>query len=79
MDHIHIIMTKQGTQSQIPFDEQPSLYNVYEHSIPRLYARHVKGLHIENVVIRQEGTPFPMWTKEVQLEHCINVQQEIGQ
>lgn len=79
MDHVRITMTRQGTQSQIPFDEQPSLYNVYEHSIPRLYARHVKGLCIENTVIRQEGTPFPMWTQEVQLENCTDVQQHIGQ
>lgn len=77
MDHIRVTMTKQGTQTEIPFDEQPSMYNVYEHDIPRLYARHVKGLHIADAVIRQEGSPFPMWTGDIQLEHCHDAAVEL--
>lgn len=77
MDHIRITMTRQGTQAQIPFDEQPSLYNVYEHDIPRLYARHVKGLRIADAVVRQEGIPFPMWTGDVRLEHCCDAAVEL--
>lgn len=29
------------------FDEQPSVRDVYEHRIPWLYARYVKGLAVE--------------------------------
>ena len=70
MDHINITMVKQGTQSEIPFDEQPSRYNVYAHDIPYLYARHVKGLRVTDSKIVHEGEGFPMWVDKVELEHC---------
>lgn len=77
MDHIHIRMEKQGTQSQIPFDEQPSRYQVYEHDIPYIYARHVNRLTVKETVICQQEGAFPMWVKEEQLEHCKNTILEI--
>ena len=70
MDHVRIQMVKQGTQSEIPFDEQPSIYQVYPHKIPCLYGRHVQGLQVTECSIRQEGQGFPMWTEEVELINC---------
>ncbi len=77
MDHINITMVKQGTQSEIPFDEQPSRYNVYAHDIPYLYARHVKGLRVTESKISHEGEGFPMWVDEIQLEHCEDAKMDI--
>ena len=77
LDHVNITMVKQGTQSEIPFDEQPSMYNVYAHDIPYLYARYVNKLKITDSTIRQEGEGFPMWVKAVQLENCEQATIEI--
>lgn len=77
MDHVHIIMEKQGTQSAIPFDEQPSMYNVYEHDIPYLYARYVNRLKVTDSSICHRGEGFPMWVDAIQLEHCIDAELEI--
>ncbi len=72
MDHIQITMVKQGTQWEIPFDEQPSRYNVYSHEIPRFYARWVENLRVEGSRITREGEGFPMWVDKVELENCRN-------
>ena len=77
MDHINITMVKQGTQSEIPFDEQPSRYDVYAHDIPYLYARHVKGLRVTESKICHEGEGFPMWVDKVELEHCEDAHLDI--
>ncbi len=42
-----VIWRKQGRHMPGVFDEQPSLRDVYEHEIPWLYARHVKGLTVD--------------------------------
>lgn len=78
MDNIRINMVKQGTQSVIPFDEQPSIANVYEHAIPYLYARHVRELQITDSVIRHKGEGFPMWVDEEELHFCEDARIEIS-
>lgn len=70
MDHVMITMIKQGTQEAIPFDEQPSIYDVYDHEIPYFYGRHVKGLRVQDSRILRVGSPFPMWVDKVILEQC---------
>lgn len=77
MDHVDITMVKQGTQSEIPFDEQPSMYNVYEHTIPSVYARWVKGLEITDSRIRRTGEGFPMWGAEQELVNCEDVELDV--
>lgn len=73
MDHIKITMVRQGTQPEIIFDEQPSRYGVYKHSIPSLYGRYIRNWEISDSSIKREGEAFPMWGNPVELEHCENV------
>lgn len=47
---LDITMCRQGTQESGYFDEQPSVRNVYPHSIPAVYARCADGLRIEGRV-----------------------------
>lgn len=70
MDHVRIEMIRQGTQQEIPFDEQPSLYNVYSHTIPCLYGRYVEGMRLRDCRIFQTGEGFPMWTQGTELINC---------
>lgn len=73
MDHVYITMERQGTQSEIPFDEQPSLYGVYDHPIPSFYARCVDGLDVTESRIERVGEGFPMWGETVELDRCSGV------
>ena len=70
LENVEIIMEKQGTQSHIPFDEQPSIYNVYNHSIPFIYARHVDNLEIKNSKGNRIMPGFPEWGNPIELESC---------
>lgn len=70
MDHVYITMERQGTQSEIPFDEQPSVYGVYDHTIPSFYARCVDGLRVTESRIERVGEGFPMWGGAVELDRC---------
>ncbi len=74
MDHVRIEMIRQGTQKEIPFDEQPSLYGVYAHGIPYFYGRHVNGMRAFDCVIRRFGEGFSMWTEEVELINCKKIE-----
>ncbi len=52
---IHMKMVRQGTQPGGLFDEQPSARHIYPHSIPALYARHVRGLRLTDSSVQFAG------------------------
>ena len=70
LENIEITMEKQGTQCHIPFDEQPSIYNVYNHSIPFIYARYVENLEIISSKGKRISPGFPEWGNPIELEFC---------
>lgn len=67
---MELCFKKQGTQPGGLFDEQPSIYGVYEHEIPGIYARYVNGLSIKESKIRKGKELAAPWAGLVQLEHC---------
>lgn len=69
---IHITFEKQGTQPGGLFDEQPSARHIYPHSIPALYARHVRGLWLKDSSVRFCGDREAWNGGYTQTEFCEN-------
>ena len=70
LNNIEIEMIQQGTQPGGLFDEQPSIRNLYEHSIPALYARGLRGLTVKDFRVRWSGQKQPWWGHLAELENC---------
>lgn len=67
--NMHLTLEKQGNQEPGMFDEQPSVRDVYHHSIPALYARCVNDLTVRAEVKRRgRYCEFPL----VETEGCSN-------
>lgn len=67
---------KQGTQEFGFFDEQPSIRQVYEHSIPAVYARCVDGLKVKGKIHFE--TPYSLEKNGLlETENCSKVIVEI--
>lgn len=67
-----ITMCSQGTQKAGYFDEQPSLRQVYPHSIPAVYARCVSNLLVEGTVA-WEAPYGEEQNKPFETENCSHV------
>lgn len=67
ISNMNLIMERQGTQEAGLFDEQPSVRDVYPHSIPALYARNVRNLTVR-ATVKRTGCycEYPM----VELQKC---------
>ena len=55
LEALDLTMEQQGTQPGGLFDEQPSARHLYEHEIPALYARSVRGLRVKDCRFRARG------------------------
>lgn len=71
---IHMTMVRQGTQPGGLFDEQPSARHIYPHSIPALYARHVRGLRLTDSSVQFVGMNEAWNGAYTETEACENVQ-----
>lgn len=70
---LNITMRSQGTQKSGYFDEQPSEKNVYEHTIPAVYARYADDLVVSGRVQYEE--PYNVENNPLQqVENCKNTQ-----
>ena len=70
---LNITMCRQGTQKSGYFDEQPSEKNVYEHTIPAVYARYADDLVVSGRVQYEE--PYNEEDNPLQqVENCKNTQ-----
>ena len=70
---IHLTMVRQGTQPGGLFDEQPSTRHIYPHSIPALYARHVRGLRLADSSVQFTGEQEAWDGTRTETEFCENV------
>ncbi len=76
--NMNIVLCKQGTQPHGFFDELPSIRKVYPHTIPVVYARHVKGLEVTGRVTYME--PYnPTDNPPMETESCENIKIELYQ
>ena len=69
LENMDILWIKQSPHTPGVFDEQPSDRDVYEHEIPCVYARSVKGLTVSGR-LRVDGSLRDAIPKK-QIQHAI--------
>lgn len=76
LEALDLTMERQGTQPGGLFDEQPSARHLYEHEIPALYARSVRGLRVKDCRFRARGKN--QWCGQLtSLENCPDARVEM--
>lgn len=72
LEDVEITWRQQGKHVPGVFDEQPSVRDVYEHEIPCVYGRHVKGLYVRGRLVVEDSLKDVIRKREI-LEDCENV------
>lgn len=75
---LHITLARQGTQPGGLFDEQPSVRNIYPHTIPALYARSVDGLRVLHSTVRFVGEDEAWDGCAIELDNCLHVEVQMN-